>query len=626
MKKHNLLTFLFISLVYFCVVFKIHFKHVFSLISILYSFLFSLFFYLIIKIFKPKLEKIISFTILFLIYILYGIQVCVKALFGFYFDFDLLGIAGQVGAFWKESFYLIFNNLLILVLLALPLIIYFILLKHLNFEPFKNKFFSYIFVTIMFSLYLFTPRIEKESEVIISNYDVLTSFTNDFKHKKEVELQIENEVIEEVNETPEEEIEEIKYHSYNIDFENLESSSSTINKLNNYFGSLNETSYNDLTGYFEDKNLILILGESFNEIGIKEDLTPTLYKMKNDGFNFSNYYSTSYNSTVGGEFQLLNSMYAKSSVLAKWKEGVNDFPFSAPNLFTKKGYSTYAYHNNTYNYMERNQYLNAYGFDNYTACWNGLEKKMNCHGFPESDEEMFNATVNDYINDDKFFAYYVTVSGHGPYTLDQNRNTLDVKYYDYVKSLGYNYSEKIMCYLSSMVVLDKALTSLLDQLIKANKLDDTVIVLVGDHYPYYLDSNDYKEYLGRVYEEPIEVCKNSLIIYNTDKEAKTSIKTGQTMDVMPTLYNLFNIDYDSRLIVGSDLFASDIGFAYFGNGSFVSDEGIYYAGNNKFISDKEISEERKNYLVNYANTKMSLTSLIFDSNYYHYIKDYTNKR
>lgn len=60
------------------------------------------------------------------------------------------------------------------------------------------------------------------------------------------------------------------------------------------------------------------------------------------------------------------------------------------------------------------------GFDKYVGCGNGLEKLMNCKVWPESDIEMIDATINDYIDSDKFMTYYMTVSGHLNYTFTGN--------------------------------------------------------------------------------------------------------------------------------------------------------------------------------------------------------------
>ena len=48
-------------------------------------------------------------------------------------------------------------------------------------------------------------------------------------------------------------------------------------------------------------------------------------------------------------------------------------------MFKKEGYDTFAYHNHNYDFQNRHKYLKSLGFNNYIACFNGLESKINCN-------------------------------------------------------------------------------------------------------------------------------------------------------------------------------------------------------------------------------------------------------
>lgn len=598
-------------------------------LNTLFPYLFALFLgivvYGIASLLPKHLNKVFIGLMLFIVTFYFCAQLCVSSLFTFFIDLGTIGLANQIPAFMGEAISLIIENLVNIIIFFVPLIIY--CLKIREFEIgfiFSKKVDTLLCVFIIFLCFI-APREELATETSIKNFGIIFTSVNDLKAREEVEFvaeEVEEEVIEEV---VVEEKKEILPHILNIDFEAAQSNNKTIQKLNDYFSKLSPTTTNEYTGIFEGKNLILILGESFNSLGIREDLTPTLYKMMNEGFEFTNYFSPSYNSTVGGEFQLLNSAFAKSDILGIWKSGNNGFPFSIANNFKDLGYSLYAYHDNAYDYMDRNKYLKGYGFDNYQGCWNGLEKKMHCGGWPESDEDMMIGTTNDWINEEKFLTYYVTVSGHGPYTLDRNRSDMGIKYYDYVKSLGYTYNNKILCYLSSMVELDKAMEHLITSLEEAGKLEDTVICLVGDHYPYFLDEIDYGELYYSGYDMKIDACRNNLLIYNVGTEKISSNKACATMDVIPTLYNLFNISYDSRLFGGRDIFSKQEGLVIFGDGSWVSDGGRYYAGG-RFVPNEgvELSDDYFDRQNKRATTRMALTSEIFTTNYYEYISNFIN--
>lgn len=96
------------------------------------------------------------------------------------------------------------------------------------------------------------------------------------------------------------------------------------------------TSKNKYTGMFENKNLIFVVAESFSEIGIDKDRTPTLYKLTNNGFIFDNFYVPYYLSTIGGEFQSLTGLYPNYSTLTKWKSGKIVFHMDLPLPSKKK--------------------------------------------------------------------------------------------------------------------------------------------------------------------------------------------------------------------------------------------------------------------------------------------------
>ena len=149
---------------------------------------------------------------------------------------------------------------------------------------------------------------------------------------------------------------------------------------------------------------------------------PTLYKLVNNGFVFENYYQPLFTvSTSDGEYMFLNSLIPKEGVWSFYRSSNIYMPFGVGNVFKREGYSTVnAYHDHTYTYYNRDESHPNLGFDKYIGCGNGLEELINCKTWPESDVEMINATVDDYISSDNFMTYYMTVSGHLQYTPNDN--------------------------------------------------------------------------------------------------------------------------------------------------------------------------------------------------------------
>ncbi len=407
---------------------------------------------------------------------------------------------------------------------------------------------------------------------------------------------------------------EYDYNTIDIDFSG---GSGEVAKINEFMANEKGSKQNKYTGMFEGKNLIFIVAESFNEIAVSEELTPTLYKLVHEGFDFQNFYTSNNLSTIGGEFQALTGLYADNTILSSWRGGKAYYPYGLGNVFKNLGYNTYAYHNNSAYYQDRNVYLKTQGFDNFKGCYNGLEKVINCEQWPQSDVEMINATITDYINSEKpFMTYYMTVSGHFYY--NYSANAMAKKNKAYVNDL--DYPEEAKGYLATQIELDKALELLINKLEEASKLDDTVIVLLADHYPYGLPLeyinilSDYKR------DSLIEANSNNLIIYNSKMKSEKIDKVGMSIDVIPTVYNLFGIEYDSRLIMGKDILSTSEGIAIFKDKSWITNKGTYYASTGTFeAKTQDISDNYVDTINSIVSNRVAISRMIVENNYYKYI-------
>ena len=599
MKKYNLNNFcLFLLtlliLTYLEIVFKILTKTVVFNISLLYIFLYTVFtallVYFVVTWGSNRVNKIIYYVLIFMITCIYAVQLCVFKMFGFYFDLSLLWATDQVMDFAGDGFMLILENILGILFLFLPFILLLIFNRKLVINKQELKIHigllsGGIFVYILFiaSLCLNDGTINSardlyftihNNELNIRKFGVLNAFRIDIKRTifgfegklnitdDDVDQNVDENVDKDTDqddsdeENNEDKEPEYGYHHLDIDFDSLisEESNSTIRMMHEYFKQDSGTLENEYTNYFKGKNLILFMAESFNEIAVREDVTPTLYQLVNSGFKFNNFYTPTISSTIGGEFQELTGLVAASGFLSSWKSGENAYPFGIATVFQEMGYNTYAYHNHTYTFQSRNKYLAALGFDNFLGCRNGLEKRMNCNKWPESDVEMIEATVSDYLGKDKpFMVYYATVSGHGDYGVDSN--AMSYKHRDDVA--GLNYSEKPLSYLAAQIELDRALALLIEKLDEAGELEDTVIALVGDHYPYYLSLDEVNELASYEKDSVVEVNRSNFILWNSEMETVSVDKVGSQIDVLPTIYNLFGVEYDSRLIVGKDILSTE---------------------------------------------------------------------
>ena len=216
--------------------------------------------------------------------------------------------------------------------------------------------------------------------------------------------------------------EEKKYNIVEIDFDTLIANEpdENIKTMHQYFANQIPSEQNEHTGMFKGKNLIVFVAEALSDVAIREDVTPNLYRLYSEGFQFDNFYTPLFPvSTADGEYMTDTSLIPKEGVWSIYRIKDHYIPYSYANVFEKLGYSSYSYHNHTATYYHRDEYLETMGYNSYLATGTGLEDRMNTKLWPNSDYEMIDVTVQDYINNDKFLAYYMTVSGHLNYTTNR---------------------------------------------------------------------------------------------------------------------------------------------------------------------------------------------------------------
>lgn len=352
--------------------------------------------------------------------------------------------------------------------------------------------------------------------------------------------------------------------------------------LAEYMESEIPTKRNEFTGIFEGYNLIYLTAEGFSPYAVREDLTPTLYRLIHSGFVFNNYYVPLWQtSTSDGEYINCTGLIPDGQFSMR-KSGSNDMAFTLPRYFDKEGAVSLAYHNNSLSYYDRYITHNNLGYTFKAARLGDLPEQEwgnyifpmeNPNAWPASDLEMMQGTVSEYVNQDRFNVYYMTVSGHMNYNFQGN--AMSAKNKEAVA--GLDMSENARAYIACHIELDKALEYLLAQLEAAGKLENTVICMSADHYPYGMSQGEYEELAGKPLSENMSLYRNNLILWNAGmEESPVEVeKVCGSMDILPTLLNLFGFDYDSRLYAGRDIFSDEEGMVIFNDRSFVTDTVIY---------------------------------------------------
>ena len=477
--------------------------------------------------------------------------------------------------------------------------------------------------------YYFGSDTSDENEFVFEDEDTeaeepplvkpVMSFASD---KKDDDIGLEAEVEPEVVYSP--------WIDERVDFSKLIDSeqSEDIANLSKFFSKRQPSMTNEMTGKFEGYNLIYICAEGFWSYACNEEVTPTLYKMAHNGIVLNNYYNSFYNTTTNGEFAFASSLWPDVSRHSSAGTDVGSFAQSASkympqglgDLFTAAGIKSLAFHNYYGKYYRRILSWPNMGYDcKFTG--DGMYFTSN---WPASDLELMEQSVDDYIDEPQFHAYYMTFSGHGPYT---------AKNYMYNKNIGdvnaivgtEKYNDEARGYLAGQLELDRAMEYLLNRLEEKGILDKTVIVIAGDHFPYYLSDEGLYSLVGNEIDKTFDIYKSNCIIYNAGMTEPLEVADYcSNVDIAPTMLNLFNIPYDSRLMMGRDIFSEQAhkrGVLY--NKSFIDEKVAYDYENAEAkwtAKGNELSADAKDKYIekalNEIENEYTAACKVIEDNYY----------
>lgn len=602
---------------------------------VLFSIPWIIIFTIITSIFNEKVNKILTIVFSFLIVLITLAQIVYYHFYNSMFSFlSLTTGTGQVMQFYVMIASVIARIWYIFAIILIPYIL-FLIFKNKLFDFKKNnlKFLiSYLLIFILSFLgivlvinknnegFYSLKRLIFKTHAPMLTIDKTGLFTMEMIDIERYIFGFNEEIYsEQINVNNEEEKvpeAKIEYNTTDIDFDKLinDETDDKIKSMHVYFKNTATSNKNEYTGMFKDKNLIFITAEAFDTIAIDEKLTPTLYKIANNSFIFKNYYQPLYPvSTSDGEYMNLNSLIPKEGVWSFKQTSKISMPYGIGNMFNKEGYVSYGFHNHNYNYYDRQKSHKNIGLK-YYGCGNGLEKKMNCKHWPNSDKEMIDATTSYYIDKDKFMTYYMTVSGHLNYNFSGN----NMAYRNKNKVKNLKYSTAIKAYLATQIELDKSIEKLLQVLEEKGKLNDTLIVIAPDHYPYGLTTKQMNEISTIDRNDKFEKFHTTLIMYNPNIEKTVVDKVISSLDILPTIYNLYGLTFDSRLLMGRDIFSNNEHIVILSDRSWITDKGKYNSVTKEFTSttNEEIEKDYIDRINMIVNQRYGMSSLIIDNNYY----------
>lgn len=364
---------------------------------------------------------------------------------------------------------------------------------------------------------------------------------------------------------------------------------------------------NKYTGIFKDKDLIIIQLESIDDFLVTKDIMPTLYKLKQNSLNFSNHYSftSGGGSTFNSEF-MVNTGY---STAYNYNEGAyllsrNNYSYSLPNLLKNEGYNVNAFHMNTKEFYSRGVNYKSFGYSNYYGLKDLGTYKDNSYWLDTEllKNEKFNNLIFD--NEGLSMSYIITYSAHMPFSSEKGTCSLltdkeGLSEYDCLKLQARE--------------TDNFIKLLLENLEQRGKLDNTVLAIFSDHYLYTLEDKSLLDKFKTTDNNLIN--KTPFIIYNNGNIKENIKDVNSQLDILPTLLNLFGIDYYTNFYLGQDILSNNyIPIVYFSDGSWYNGSTYVYNGEN--IIGKKISKNNINKMNDYVKSKMNLNNAVLKSNYF----------
>ena len=410
---------------------------------------------------------------------------------------------------------------------------------------------------------------------------------------------------------------------------------------------------NDFTNIFEGKNIIVIHAESLQTVAINrkfngKEVTPNLNRLASDGIFFSNFYSqVGVGTSSDAEFTFSTSLMPSSNGTVFVNYYDRNY-VTIQKLLKEKGYYTFSMHGNDGDFWNRNVMHKNMGYDKfYSKDSYVIDETI---GLGLSDKSFFSQSV-DIIEDVKkqhngpFYANLITLTNHTPFSdvslMEEVDTTLKVEIDGQIVERDYINNTVLGNYFRSVHYADSAIGDFIDELDKRGILENTVIIIYGDHdaridiedynllYNYdpynnkILTNNDkgYTLYNEYMYELDRKV---PFIIWTKDQKFNKKIDIPMGMiDVLPTLGNMFN--FYNKYQLGHDIFSLEENMVVFSDGSYLTDRVYYNAQKEEQfpINKKIISEDYIKKRSEYADKIIEISNNIIA---YDLIKEIENGR
>ena len=318
---------------------------------------------------------------------------------------------------------------------------------------------------------------------------------------------------------------------------------------------------NDMSGVLAGKNLILIQLEAIDTWMV--DYMPNLKAVKEQSVVFSNHYTPAYITagTFNTEFIVNTGLLPATTGTSTSVYTRNVFPNSLPHLFREEGYTAESFHGSEGNVYNREQIHLNLGYEDYHS---GSEMGMADYTM---DSDLM-AAFDDMTDDAPFFTFIITYSGHGPYS---EENPIYLAHADEARAEATRTDGNYVYAVAHAKETDAFIGELMAALEENGLLEDTVVAFYADHYNYYMLDDDLNMDIKGV--DSLDLLQHTdFFIYSQDLEPETVEKYTSSIDVLPTLANLFGLSAEYELLTGDDAFSADGGYVFFNDNTWVGTE------------------------------------------------------